>query len=138
MSRQRERGFTLLELMMVVALMGAILALAIPSVSGLVRSNRVSGAANTLAADFHYGRMLANQRKQTFVILFANDGYRMFRPSTTDTILRRNLPTGMTCTATDTATFFAWGLTDPVVVTISESGRTSVLRLAANGSVSHD
>jgi prepilin-type N-terminal cleavage/methylation domain-containing protein len=138
MSSQRERGFTLLELMMVVALMGAILAMTIPGITSLVRSSRVTGAANTLAADFHYGRMLANQRKQTFVVLFAGGGYRMFRPSTSDTILKRNLPSGMTCSATDTATFYAWGLTDPVTVTLTESGHTSVLRLAANGSVSHE
>lgn len=123
---------------MVVALMGTILALAIPGISSLVRSSRLSGASNTLAADFHYGRMIANQRKQTFVVLFANGGYRLFRPSTTDTILKRSLPSGMTCSATDTATFYAWGLTDPVTVTLTESGHSSVLRLAANGSVSHD
>lgn len=50
----------------------------------------------------------------------------------------RELPRGVACASTDTATFYPWGLTESVTITVSDSRRSDVLRLSSNGSVSRD
>ena len=55
----RRRGFTLLEMMTVVAIVGIISALAAPNLIGMVRSTRVSGELATLVATLNAARSQA-------------------------------------------------------------------------------
>lgn len=50
LAERTQRGFTLVELMVTVAVLAIIMALAVPSFTGLIRSNRLTGAANELIA----------------------------------------------------------------------------------------
>lgn len=132
------KGFTLLELMIVVAVFGILTAVSVPTISGHLRTARVAGAAGTLAADLRYARALASAQRRTFAVTFATRTYAIARLSPPEVVLRRELPRGVAFGAPDTATFFAWGLTEPATITVADAGRTRVVRLLANGSVSHD
>jgi prepilin-type N-terminal cleavage/methylation domain-containing protein len=135
-----NRGFSLIEVMVVVGLVGLLLAATIPGMSAYLRSSRFRGAVNTLAADFHQARSLSTSERRTYEIRFTSGGYSVIQTASADTLHRRTMPPGVTCAASGTATFFPWGLSTPVDVTVSCSGggTSRVLSLAANGSVHGD
>ena len=56
MSKRRITGFTLLELMVTIAIAAILLAIALPSFQGTIRSNRVATAANELLASLSLAR----------------------------------------------------------------------------------
>lgn len=58
----RMRGFTLLEVMVVVAIMGVLAALAAPSFNPLIENWRVRQAAEQLQSTLHYARSEAIKR----------------------------------------------------------------------------
>ncbi|HYJ78603.1 MAG TPA: GspH/FimT family pseudopilin [Longimicrobiaceae bacterium] len=55
----RRSGFTLVEVLAVLAIMGIAAAMAAPSLGAYVRRQRVRGALDLLAGDVQYARMLA-------------------------------------------------------------------------------
>ena len=56
------RGFTLIELMVVVALASVILTLAVPSFIGMLAKKRLEGLAQELGTDLQYARGEAVQQ----------------------------------------------------------------------------
>jgi prepilin-type N-terminal cleavage/methylation domain-containing protein len=131
-------GFSLIELMIVVGIFGLLMAIAVPAVGGYLRSTRLSGASHMLEADFHYAHSLAHEQSKTYQILFQQGSYTLQRVSPAATVRTRVMPPGVTCAATDTAKFYAWGLTKPVVVTMTNSRGSQVVRLQTNGSIAHE
>lgn len=75
---QRPRGFTLVEAMVVVAILGVILAVAVPNFADFIRKKRLEGVAKEFVADLALARSevvstgLGNNRAATF--RFADDG----------------------------------------------------------------
>lgn len=137
-SRREASGFSLLELMVVVGVFGVLVAISVPGVARHIRSTRLAGAAGTLAADLRYARALASAQRRTYAVTFAGAGYSIVRVSPPATVRARDLPQGVACAAPDTAVFYAWGLTEPATITVSDHDCSKVVRLSANGSVSHD
>ncbi len=135
MRRDREVGFTLIEICVLIAVLGTIFGIAVVGTSRMVRSSRLVGTANLMVADVRYARMLATSQGRNFEIRFRPAGYSVVRVTPPATILTRTCQSGVTCSATDTATFYAWGLTAPVTITLAASGGSRVIQLGANGSI---
>ncbi len=70
---ERARGFTLLELMAVVALIGILLAIALPAFNAIGGSSRLEAAANEVHAAANLARQYALSRNQPTYLLF-NEG----------------------------------------------------------------
>lgn len=62
MSRRRNSGFTLLELLVTLAVAAVLLGLAFPSLVATINRNRLSGGANELMAALQYARSEAIKR----------------------------------------------------------------------------
>lgn len=65
-------GFTLLELMVVLAIVAILATLAAPSFTRLVQSNTMSSAANSFLADMRYARSQSIQRGRSVVMCRSN------------------------------------------------------------------
>ncbi|WP_172437175.1 GspH/FimT family pseudopilin [Lysobacter enzymogenes] len=63
MSRRRRAGFTLIELLVTIAVAAILLALALPSFTAALRSNRVSSATNLTLASLNLARAEALRSK---------------------------------------------------------------------------
>jgi len=122
----------------VISILGLMLAAGIPAISQYQRASRVKGVQDVLVGDLHYARSQASMNRVPLEIVFSSNSYALRQASPPDTLRVRNFPRGVTCAATDTASFFPWGLTSPVVVTVNGTGASRTLRLHANGSVTHD
>jgi len=62
--KKGQSGFTLLELMIVVAIAGLLLAVGVPAMGNFIRNSRITGAANDVMAGLHFTRSEAIKRRQ--------------------------------------------------------------------------
>ena len=68
----RSRGFTLIELMVVVALVAIVLTLAAPSFRDMILMRRLHGVSAELVTDVQFARSEAVSRQQFAVVMFGN------------------------------------------------------------------
>jgi type IV fimbrial biogenesis protein FimT len=71
---RRGTGFTLLELMVVVALVAILAAIGYPGVSALINGNRLGGSANEMVATLQFARMEAIRLNRTVTVCRSGDG----------------------------------------------------------------
>jgi prepilin-type N-terminal cleavage/methylation domain-containing protein len=137
-TRHEAKGFSLIELLVAVVVFGLLVGITVPGITGYVRATRLTGAANTLEADLRYAHSLASAQRRTYAVAFSSNTYSLVRLTPLSVFRTRALPQGVACSAPDTAHFYAWGLTDPVAITMSDHDRSSVVHLSTTGTVSHD
>lgn len=71
---QPQQGFTLIELMVTIALLAILLALATPSFTSIINSNRLASHANELVASLQTARMEAVRRNTRTVVCRSDNG----------------------------------------------------------------
>lgn len=72
--RPTARGFTLVELMVTVAVLAILLGVAAPSFTSMTRRNRLTAAANELVATLQLAKMEAIRRNSRVVLCPSTDG----------------------------------------------------------------
>lgn len=73
-SEIRQRGLTLLELIVTMAVAAILLAIGVPSYRYVTNANRVAGEVNTLLADMQYARAEAIKEGSDVVVCSSNGG----------------------------------------------------------------
>lgn len=63
-----EKGYTAMELMVVVALVAILVTIAVPSFSGLIRQNKITATTNELSGLLQYAKSLAAVRSSPVVV----------------------------------------------------------------------
>ncbi len=80
--RSRSKGFTIIELMVVIAIIGIIMAITIPNFSALVQRQRIRAAAGQIAQDFRQIRERALAMSQEFQVTSPSPyEYQVVHPS---------------------------------------------------------
>ena len=73
-SASQARGFTLLEMLMTMAIAAILLTIAIPSFRYVTNSNRIAGELNGLLGDLQFARAEAIKEGRTVSVCVSNDG----------------------------------------------------------------
>jgi type IV fimbrial biogenesis protein FimT len=73
-SRAAASGFTLIEMLMTMAIAAVLLALAVPSFRYVTNSNRIAGEINGLLGDLQFARAEAIKEGQTVTVCQSTDG----------------------------------------------------------------
>jgi type IV fimbrial biogenesis protein FimT len=77
-SRSAHRGFTLVEAMVTIAILGILASIALPAFNDFISSRRVVGIAEALQTDLAYARSEAVQRNAQVSIAFGTDCYVVY------------------------------------------------------------
>ena len=77
--RPFQKGFTLMELMIVLALMAIMAAIAIPNYRSYMTQNRLNGAARMVMTDLMQARSLAATENVRFKVTISGNTYTMSR-----------------------------------------------------------
>jgi type IV fimbrial biogenesis protein FimT len=70
----RQAGFTVTELMIVITIVAILMAMGVPSYKYVTTANRVSAEANGLLGDMQYARSEAIREGSTITVCTSNDG----------------------------------------------------------------
>ncbi len=101
-----EDGFTLPEVLIVIALMGILFAIASSSWFGVIESRAVDSAANQVASDFRLAHTSATNRLQDWVVSLTSGNSTYTIGPTTGSPATRSLPDG-TVSGTDAVITFS-------------------------------
>ena len=71
--KRTSAGFTLMELMVTLAIAGVLAAVAMPNMRVFMQNNRLSGASNDLLGSFQLARSEAIKRQENVVVCASND-----------------------------------------------------------------
>lgn len=70
----RQRGLSILEMLVTVAVLAGMLRLAVPALQDMVQSARLAAAADEILADLHLARMEAQKRNRRVALCKSADG----------------------------------------------------------------
>lgn len=90
-TKKTSRGFTLVELMVVLAMIAILALIGIPSFSSMQDRNRIKGATEAILSDFRWARSEAIKRNESVTMDFtegANWSYSIYVSSPSATIKR--------------------------------------------------
>lgn len=79
-----DRGFSLIELMVVIAVGAVVSAIVVPQVQRSLAANRVHSSAVQVATELNYARTIALSRNAVLEIDFTTDSYQIVDPSDPD------------------------------------------------------
>ncbi len=133
-----RQGFSLIELMVVIAIVGIIAGIAAPPIFRYIDGNRLQTNTDRLAADLSYARSLSISNGAILRFECTPAGYQLTNPVTGDLLREQNFEHGLELDQNQTADFFPWGMADPTVFNVSNSTGAMVVNLLPTGIVEVD
>ena len=128
-------GFSLIELMVLVAIVGVIAGISAPPIFRYVNSNRLQTNADRMASDLQYVRTLSVSRSIIMRVSSTPTGYKLTDPATGDIIRERTFEHGLGLATTQSSDFYPWGMADATVFNMSNSTGAMAVNLLPTGIV---
>jgi prepilin-type N-terminal cleavage/methylation domain-containing protein len=133
--RPQRRGFTMVEMMVIIGIVGVIASISAPPVYRYVQSNRLQTNTDRLAADLQYARSLSIASSQILRFTATPLGYELSNPNTGDVIRTTDFGHDMELGANQTSDFYPWGMADAAIFNITNGSGTNRINLLPTGLV---
>jgi prepilin-type N-terminal cleavage/methylation domain-containing protein len=131
----RRAGFTLVEMMVVILLIGVVATIATPPMFRYLQSSRLQTNVDQLAADLQYARSLSIANGQILQFTTTAGGYTLSDPSDGSVIKSHAFGDGMALAADQNTFFFPWGMADATVLTVNSAGQSRQINVLPTGMV---
>ncbi len=133
--RTGRRGFSLVEMMVVISIVGILASISAPPIFRYVRGNRLQTSADRMAADLQYARTLSISTSEILRFTATPTGYQLTNPNTGVVIRDRDFGHDMSLAANQVADFFPWGMANATVFNISNGDGAVQINLLPTGIV---
>ena len=117
---KRNTGFTLIEVMVVVAIVGIISMVATPNFVKFIKQDRIVSTANELMSTFKMARREAVKREQIVTLTAANNKWAASINNETFVVFANN-KAGVSVNGMNTQTITALGETPVTAITITDN-----------------
>ena len=136
-NKDNSKGFTLIELMVTIAVMVILVTIGVPSMTNWIDSNRTTATANNIVGGLQYARSEAVRLNQTVDFVLTNNQWSVLQGGSTVRVGQfRN---GVTVTSAGTRTFNETGSlttsSSPISVQSGSSARSVCVMLGGKASV---
>ena len=137
MKRKHSPGFTLIELVLVLAIAAICFAIAMPDIVTFSSAYKLRAAAREVATDLQLTRLLAVKENKTFQVIFGSNSYQVIRLS--DGIVAKSRSFGPDYPDLNltnvSITFDARGSSNGNTVTVANTKGTKNVSVAPTGRV---
>ena len=131
---RRQDGFTLVEMMVVISVLGIALAMAIPSFRGQMERARFDRAAAEMQSDLRLAISTAKATGRAVLIDFETNGYRLVDATDSTRVYReRTFDGGINLATSGDPLVFPWGMVQPADVNIASHSRTKDVQILPTG-----
>jgi len=131
----RREGFTLVEVMMVILLIGLLASVAAPPMFRYLADSRLQTNTDRMAADLQYARTLSITNGEILRFTCDNAGYQVTNPLDGTVYRSQVFSKGMTLDSAQSADFFPWGMADASVFTIQSGTEARLVTVLPTGMV---
>jgi type II secretion system protein H len=133
--RRTNQGFTLVELMVILGLMGLLISISVPSMQGYLRANRLDIVCDQLSSDLALTRSLAVARGRVLRFSATPAGYQITDRDDGTVIRQRTFDGDVALAAAIQADFFPWGAADASILDLGNGCQTRTVNILPTGIV---
>ncbi len=128
-------GFTLVEMMMVVLLIGLLASISAPPIFRYLADSRLQTNADRMAADLQYARSMSITNGNILRFSANNSGYTLTNPLDGKIYRSQVFSNGMGLESIQSTDFFPWGMADTKVFTLKSGTEFRKITVLPTGMV---
>ncbi len=129
------RGFTLVELMVVIIIIGVVSSMSVPPLFRYVASHRLQTTTDRFTADIQFARSVAISNAQIINFSTTETNYTLSDGLTGDILRHVEFDTGLSMDCNHSVMFYPWGMADDDVFKLSSAAGAYHISLLPTGIV---